>query len=281
MALVSMKEMLEAGVHFGHQTRRWHPRMKKYIYGGRNEIHILDLQQTVKLLEHAYEFVRTTVAAGGTVLFVGTKRQAQEAVQEAAQRCNMFWVNERWLGGMLTNFRTIRQRIDRLQGLRQARDTGEFDRLPKKEAARLSEEMGKLERLLSGVESMKTLPNVVYIVDLRKEHIALAESNRMAIAVVAIVDTNCDPEGVDYVIPANDDAIRAIKLITGKMADAVSEGIRLREAAAAEGVAVPAAAPLEAEIAAPEAPAEEAEFKFDEELDKYTAMAKDLGVEEE
>jgi small subunit ribosomal protein S2 len=276
-----MKEMLEAGVHFGHQTRRWHPRMKKYIYGGRNEIHILDLQQTVKLLEHAYEFVRTTVAAGGTVLFVGTKRQAQEAVQEAAQRCNMFWVNERWLGGMLTNFRTIRQRIDRLQGLRQARDTGEFDRLPKKEAARLSEEMGKLERLLSGVESMKTLPNVVYIVDLRKEHIALAESNRMAIAVVAIVDTNCDPEGVDYVIPANDDAIRAIKLITGKMADAVSEGIRLREAAAAEGVAVPAAAPLEAEIAAPEAPAEEAEFKFDEELDKYTAMAKDLGVEEE
>jgi small subunit ribosomal protein S2 len=276
-----MKEMLEAGVHFGHQTRRWHPRMKKYIYGGRNEIHILDLQQTVKLLEHAYEFVRNTVGAGGTVMFVGTKRQAQEAVQEAAQRCNMFWVNQRWLGGMLTNFRTIRQRIDRLQGLRAQRDSGQFDRLPKKEAARLSEEMEKLERLLSGVESMKSLPNVVYIIDLKKEHIALAESNRMGIAVVAIVDTNCDPEGVDYVIPANDDAIRAIKLITGKMADAVLEGIRLREAAAAEGVAVPAAAPLEAEIAAPEAPAEEAEFKFDEELDKYTAMAKDLGVEEE
>lgn len=281
MALVSMKEMLEAGVHFGHQTRRWHPSMRKYIYGGRNEIHILDLQQTVKLLERAYEFVRNTVAAGGTALFVGTKRQAQDAVQEAAQRCNMFYVNQRWLGGMLTNFRTIRQRIDRLQGLRHARDTGEFDRLPKKEAARLSEEMEKLERLFSGVEGMKTLPNAVYIVDLRKEHIALAESNRMGIPVVAIVDTNCDPEGVDYVIPANDDAIRAIKLITGKVADAVSEGARLREAAAAEGVAVPVAAPLEAEMAAPEAPPEEAELKFDEELDKYTAMAKELGVEEE
>jgi small subunit ribosomal protein S2 len=256
--------------------------MKKYIYGGRNDIHILDLHQTVKLLEQVYEFVRNTVAAGGAVLFVGTKRQAQEAVQEGAQRCNMFYVNQRWLGGMLTNFRTIRQRIDRLHEIRRKRDTGELDRLPKKEAARLSEEMGKLEHLFSGVEGMKTLPNVVYIVDLKKEHIALAEASRMSIPVAAIVDTNCDPEGIDYVIPGNDDAIRAIKLITGKIADAAMEGLRLREAAAAEGVAAPAAVPTEAEMmAAPETPPEEKESEFAEELEKYTEMAKDLGVEVE
>ncbi len=242
MALVTMKELLEAGVHFGHQTRRWNPKMKRYIYAGRNGIYIIDLHQTVKLLDEAYKFVRELVAGGGTLLFVGTKKQAKEAIAENAQRCGMFWVSERWLGGMLTNYRTIKQRIDRLKALRQMVEDGTVERLPKKERARLADEREKLERVLSGIENMPGLPGALFVVDTRQERIAVAEARKLKIPVVAIVDTNCDPTEIDYVIPGNDDAIRSIKLITGKMADAVMEGkaeleARLaREAAAAETV---------------------------------------------
>ena len=236
MALVTMKELLEAGVHFGHQTRRWNPKMKRYIYAGRNGIYIIDLHQTVKLLDDAPHFVREVAANGKAVLFVGTKKQAQEAVKEAAERCGMFYVTERWLGGMLTNYRTIRQRIERLKELRKMEQDGTAERLPKKERARLADQRGKLERVLSGIESMPGVPGVMFVVDTRQEHIAVAEAKRLSIPVVAIVDTNCDPTEVDYVIPGNDDAIRAIKLVTGKMADAVMEGkaeFEAREARAA------------------------------------------------
>jgi small subunit ribosomal protein S2 len=237
-----MKELLEAGVHFGHQTRRWNPKMKRYIYAGRNGIYIIDLHQTVKLLEDAFEFVRGVAAKGGSVLFVGTKKQAQDSVRESAERCGMHYVTERWLGGMLTNFRTIRLRIDRLVELRRMEEGGDMNRLPKKERLRLGEQRRKLERVLSGIENMPGPPQVVFIIDTRKEHIAVAEARRLKIPVVAIVDTNCDPNEVDYVIPGNDDAIRAIKLISSKMADAVDSGRQeleakqAREAALAETV---------------------------------------------
>ncbi len=223
MSSITMKELLEAGVHFGHQTRKWNPKMKRYIYGGRNGIYIIDLHQTLKLFEVARQFIQDVVSRGEVVLFVGTKKQAQDAVEEAARRCGMYWVNQRWLGGMMTNYKTIKTRIDRLAELRKMEEEGILERLTKKEAAILREETDRLERFLGGIKSMPKLPGAVYIVDLKKERIALAESRKLEIPVVAIVDTNCDPDEVDYVIPGNDDAIRAIKLITGKIADAIAE----------------------------------------------------------
>jgi len=218
-----MKELLEAGVHFGHQTRRWNPKMKRYIYGARNGIYIIDLHQTLKLFDDAQKFVQEVVGNGGNVLFVGTKKQAQDAVYEAATRCRMYFVNQRWLGGMLTNYRTIQTRIRRLEEINLMEAQGILAKLTKKEASHLTEERDKLERYLGGIKTMPKLPDVIFIVDLKKERIALAEARNLEIPVVAIVDTNCDPDEVDFVIPGNDDAIRAIKLISNKIADAVIE----------------------------------------------------------
>jgi small subunit ribosomal protein S2 len=223
MAVISMKQLLEAGVHFGHQTRRWNPKMARYIFTERNGIYIIDLQKTVKKVDEAYNFVRDLVQNGGTILFVGTKKQAQESIKEEAERCGMFYVNERWLGGMLTNFQTIQQRVQRLHELEKMETEGVFEVLPKKEVASLRHEMGKLERFLGGIKYMKRLPDAVFIVDPRKERIAVAEARRLNIPIVGI-DTNCDPDEIDVVIPANDDAIRAVKLLTSKIADAVIEG---------------------------------------------------------
>jgi small subunit ribosomal protein S2 len=219
-----MKQLLEAGVHFGHQTRRWNPKMAKYIFTERNGIYIIDLQKTVKKVDEAYAFLRSVSEEGKSVLFVGTKKQAQEAIKEEALRANMFYVNERWLGGMLTNFRTIQKRIARLKELEQMAEDGTFEVLPKKEVQQLNHEMEKLEKNLGGIKEMNKLPGALFIVDPRKERIAVAEAKKLNIPIVAIVDTNCDPDEVDYVIPGNDDAIRAVKLLTGKMADAVLEG---------------------------------------------------------
>ncbi len=224
MAVVSMKQLLEAGVHFGHQTRRWNPKMAKYIFTERNGIYIIDLQKTVRKLDEAYNFVRDLSAQGGSVLFVGTKKQAQESIREEAERCGMHYVNARWLGGMLTNFRTIRHRIDRMEQLKKMREDGTFDLLPKKEVVKLELEIEKLEKFLGGVKDMNQLPQALFIVDPRKERIAVSEARKLNIPIVAIVDTNCDPDEIDYVIPGNDDAIRAVKLIAGAMADAVLEG---------------------------------------------------------
>jgi len=248
MAVVSMKQLLEAGVHFGHQTRRWNPKMAPYIYMERNGIYIIDLQKTVKKLEDAYNFVRETSANGGNILFVGTKKQAQEAVKEEAERVGMYYVNARWLGGMLTNFKTMRTRIDRLAQLRRMQEDGTFDILPKKEVIKLTGEIAKLEKYLGGVKEMKRLPSALFIVDPRKERNAIAEARKLHIPVVAIVDTNCDPDEVDYVIPGNDDAIRAIKLISQAMANAVVEGRQGEEnAEASEAVEVAVETAAEAE----------------------------------
>ena len=224
MAVVSMKQLLEAGVHFGHQTRRWNPKMGEYIYMERNGIYIIDLQKTVKKLEEAYSFVRSVAENGQSVLFVGTKKQAQDAVKEEAERVGMFYVNARWLGGMLTNFKTMRTRVERLAQLKKMQEDGTFDMLPKKEVIKLLHEMEKLEKYLGGVKEMKKLPGALFVVDPRKEHNAIAEARKLHIPIVAIVDTNCDPDEVDYVIPGNDDAIRAIRLISAAMANAVVEG---------------------------------------------------------
>lgn len=224
MAVVSMKQLLESGVHFGHQTRRWNPKMAKYIFTERNGIYIIDLQKTVKMMEEAYNFVRELAAQGGNLLFVGTKKQAQDAVREEAERCGMFYVNHRWLGGTLTNFQTIRKRIERLHQLEDMEEDGTFDVLPKKEVVLLRKEKARLEKFLGGIKHMKKLPDAVFIIDPRKERIAVAEARKLNIPIVAIVDTNCDPDEVDYVIPGNDDAIRAVRLFTSKMADAVLEG---------------------------------------------------------
>ena len=224
MAVISMKQLLEAGVHFGHQTRRWNPKMATYIFTERNGIYIIDLAKTVKKLEEAYFFVRDIAASGESVLFVGTKKQAQDAIKEEAERCNMFFVNARWLGGMLTNFKTMRSRITRLNQLKKMEEDGTFNLLPKKEVIKLQLEMAKLEKYLGGVKDMKKLPGAMFIVDPRKEKNAIAEARKLGIPVVAIVDTNCDPDEVDYVSPGNDDAIRAIKLISSTMANAVLEG---------------------------------------------------------
>ena len=222
--VVSMKALLEAGVHFGHQTRRWNPKMAPYIYTERNGIYIVDLQKTVRKLEEAYSFVRELAESGQSILFVGTKKQAQESIASEAQRCNMYYVNNRWLGGMLTNFRTIRTRVERLAQLKKMQEDGTFDMLPKKEVMKHLGEIEKLEKYLGGVKEMKKLPGALFVVDPRKEHIAVAEARALNIPIVAIVDTNCDPDEIDYVIPGNDDAIRAVKLIAGKLADAVLEG---------------------------------------------------------
>ncbi len=220
----TMKELLEAGVHFGHQTKRWNPKMQKYIFGERNGIYIIDLQKTLKKFREAYAFVRDLAAGGGTVLFVGTKKQAQETVFEEATRCGMFYVNQRWLGGTLTNFATISRSIARLKRLDEMQETGEYERLPKKEVLGLEREREKLEKALVGIKNMDRLPSAVFIIDPRKERIAVAEAQRLAIPIMAIVDTNCDPTGIDYPIPGNDDAIRAIRLITSRLADAINEG---------------------------------------------------------
>ena len=224
MAVVSMKQLLEAGVHFGHQTRRWNPKMAPYIYTERNGIYIIDLQKTVKKLEEAYNFVREISAEGGNILFVGTKKQAQDAIREEAARCGGYYVNARWLGGMLTNFRTMRTRIDRLAQLRKMEEDGTFAMLPKKEVIKHQGEIEKLEKYLGGVKEMKKIPAAMFIVDPRKERNAIAEAQKLNIPVVAIVDTNCDPDEIDYVIPGNDDAIRAIRLIAAAMANAAIEG---------------------------------------------------------
>ncbi|CDF57935.1 30S ribosomal protein S2 [Thermobrachium celere] len=224
MSVIQMKQLLEAGVHFGHQTRRWNPKMAEYIFTERNGIYIIDLQKTVKKLEEAYEFVKNAAAEGKEILFVGTKKQAQDSVKEEAIRCNMHYVNERWLGGMLTNFKTIKTRIARLAELERMAEDGTFDLLPKKEVIKLKHEMEKLQKNLGGIKNLKKLPDVLFVVDPRKEKNAVAEAKILGIPVVGIVDTNCDPDDVDYVIPGNDDAIRAVKLITSKIADAVLEG---------------------------------------------------------
>ena len=224
MGVVSMKQLLEAGVHFGHQTRRWNPKMARYIFTEINGIYIIDLQKTVKKLEEAYMFVRDVAANGDSVLFVGTKKQAGESIKEEAERAGAHYVNARWLGGMLTNFKTIRQRIQRLEQLRKMQEDGTFDRLPKKEVGKLELEIEKLEKYLGGIKTMNKLPGALFIVDPRKERIAVAEAKKLGIPIVAIVDTNCDPDEIDYVIPGNDDAIRAVKLIASTMADAIIEG---------------------------------------------------------
>lgn len=224
VAIISMKQLLEAGVHFGHQTRRWNPKMAPYIFTDRNGIYIIDLQKTVKKIEEAYNFIKQVVVDGGTLLFVGTKKQAQDAVREEADRCGMFYVNQRWLGGMLTNFQTIRRRIDRLQELEQMEIEGDVNVLPKKEVAGLRREKEKLQKSVGGIKGMKKPPGAIFVIDPRKERIAVAEARKLEIPVVAVVDTNCDPDEVNYVIPGNDDAIRAVRLLTSKMADAVLEG---------------------------------------------------------
>ncbi len=223
MAVVTMKQLLEAGVHFGHQTRRWNPKMAKYIFTERNGIYIIDLQKTVTMIESAYEFVKSVVAEGKEILFVGTKKQAQESIREESSRCEMPYVNQRWLGGMLTNFKTIRKRVDRLHELDKMEDDGTFDLLPKKEVIKLNHEREKLGKFLGGIKDMKELPGAVYVVDSRKERIAVAEARKLGIPLVSIVDTNCDPDEIDHIIPGNDDAIRSVKLITSILADAVLE----------------------------------------------------------
>lgn len=224
MGVVSMKQLLEAGVHFGHQTRRWNPKMARYIFTERNGIYIIDLQKTVKKLDEAYMFVRDLAANGGNLLFVGTKKQAGDSVRDEATRAGAYYVNARWLGGMLTNFKTIRRRIDRLAQLRKMQEDGTFDLLPKKEVSKLNLDIEKLEKFLGGIKDMKKLPSALFVVDPRKEKIAVAEARKLGIPIVAIVDTNCDPDEIDYVIPGNDDAIRAVRLLSATMADALIEG---------------------------------------------------------
>ncbi|MDI6870378.1 MAG: 30S ribosomal protein S2 [Bacillota bacterium] len=234
MAVISMKQLLEAGVHFGHQTRRWNPKMKEYIFTERNGIYIIDLQKTVRKVEEAYNFIRSVAAGGGRILFVGTKKQAQEAVREEATRCGQFYVNVRWLGGTLTNFSTLKSRIARMRELERMEETGAFAALPKKEVLELRKEYERLVRFLGGIKDMSKLPDALFVIDPRKERIAVSEARKLRIPIVGLVDTNCDPDEVDYVIPGNDDAIRAVKLLTAKMADAVLEGREGREGAPAE-----------------------------------------------
>jgi small subunit ribosomal protein S2 len=253
MSVVQMKDLLEAGVHFGHQTKRWNPKMAKYIFGERNDIYIIDLQKTVKKFGAAYDFLRDSAAQGESLLFVGTKRQAQQIVLEEAKRCNMFYVNNRWLGGMLTNFSTIKKSIEKLKKLETSKEDGTYERLPKKEVIKLEKEREQLEKNLGGIKEMRRLPSAIFVIDTIKEKTAVLEANRLGIPVIAIVDTNCDPDQIDYVIPGNDDAIRAIRLITSKIADAVLEGRRLQEKAQADK---PGDLPRDAKPeGAPEAPA--------------------------
>ncbi|MBD1224192.1 30S ribosomal protein S2 [Virgibacillus halodenitrificans] len=241
MSAISMKQLLEAGVHFGHQTRRWNPKMKKYIFTERNGIYIIDLQKTVKKVDEAYNYVKDIAANGGTVLFVGTKKQAQDSVRDEATRSGMYYVNQRWLGGTLTNFQTIRKRIQRLKDIERMEEDGTFEVLPKKEVVNLLKEKDRLVKFLGGIKEMNKLPDALFVIDPRKERIAIAEAHKLNIPIIGIVDTNCDPDEIDYVIPANDDAIRAVKLLTSKMADAILEvkqGEETEEVQAEEPVAV-------------------------------------------
>ncbi len=277
---IQMKTLLEAGVHFGHQTRRWDPRMKPFIFTERNSIHIIDLQQTVRRLEEAMAFARELSARGGAILFVGTKKQAQEAIQEEAVRCGMPYVSQRWMGGMLTNFVTIQNRLRRLEELEKKRESGELERLPKKEAIKAQDELARLQKLLGGMRGLTKLPDALFVVDPHREHIAVSEARRLEIPIIAMVDTNCNPDEIDYPIPANDDAIRAIRLLTAKIADAVLEGRQQREAelAAREEEAV-----SEAGVAAAAEPAEEAEeaiVSADFKDVEQAMLAKELDVEE-
>jgi small subunit ribosomal protein S2 len=274
MSLVPMKALLESGVHFGHRTHKWDPNMKPYIFTERNGIHIIDLQKTVKALEQAYGLVRDTTSAGGTVLFVGTKRQAQETIQEEAARAGMPCVTTRWLGGMLTNWRTIRQRINEMDRLERMRDSGDFGRITKKEALILSREIERLEGLLSGVRKMVRVPELVFIVDVSREFTAIHEANLLKIPVVAMVDTNCDPSNVDYVIPSNDDAIRAIKLVVGKIADAAMEGVGLRKEDVVEEL------PTLARVAGEDRELSDEELLGEATLAKLSTKLKDFGEEE-
>ncbi|TDM13798.1 30S ribosomal protein S2 [Macrococcus bovicus] len=239
MAVISMKQLLEAGVHFGHQTRRWNPKMKKYIFTERNGIYIIDLQKTVKKVEEAYNFMKSVAEEGGTVLFVGTKKQAQEAIKEEAERAGQFYINQRWLGGTLTNYKTINKRVKRIAEIEKMEEDGTFDVLPKKEVVELKKEYDRLIKFLGGIRDMKSMPSAIFVVDPRKERNAIAEAKKLHIPIVGIVDTNCDPDEIDYVIPANDDAIRAVKLLTGKMADAILEakqGVSDEEVAAEQNI---------------------------------------------
>ena len=255
MSTITMKELLEAGVHFGHQAKRWNPKMKKYIFGERNGIYIIDLQKTLKLFKEAYEFVRDSSAQGKDILFVGTKKQAQDAITEEAKRCGMYYISNRWLGGMLTNYNTVKKSIDRLKKIEKMKEDGTYDKLTKKEVAGLEKERTKLEKILCGIKTMPALPSVIFVIDPRNEAIAVHEANKLGIPVVAVVDTNCDPDNIDYVIPGNDDAIRAIRLMASKVADAVIEGRQAiakesgeaMEAAKAAGATVPSEVPAEAE----------------------------------
>jgi small subunit ribosomal protein S2 len=234
MSVISMKQLLEAGVHFGHQTRRWNPKMKRYIFTERNGIYIIDLQKTVKKVEEAFNAMKNIAANGGTILFVGTKKQAQDSVKEEAERSGQYYVNQRWLGGTLTNFETIQKRIARLKDIERMREDGTFDVLPKKEVVNLNKELERLEKFLGGIKEMKQIPDCLFIIDPRKERIAVAEAHKLNIPIIAIVDTNCDPDEIDFVIPGNDDAIRAVKLLTAKMADAIIEAKQGEEVAVAE-----------------------------------------------
>ncbi|MDA7025837.1 30S ribosomal protein S2 [Bacillus sp. CLL-7-23] len=234
MSVISMKQLLEAGVHFGHQTRRWNPKMKRYIFTERNGIYIIDLQKTVKKVEEAYNFTKNLAADGGKILFVGTKKQAQDSVKEEAERSGMYFVNQRWLGGTLTNFETIQKRIKRLKDIEKMQENGTFEVLPKKEVVQLKKELERLEKFLGGIKDMKELPDALFIIDPRKERIAVAEARKLNIPIIGIVDTNCDPDEIDVVIPANDDAIRAVKLLTSKMADAILEAKQGEETAETE-----------------------------------------------
>jgi small subunit ribosomal protein S2 len=282
MAVVPMKLLLEAGVHFGHRTRRWNPKMKPYIFTERNGVHIIDLQQTLALLEEAFAVVRDTVAEGGTLLFVGTKRQAQETIAQEAQRCHMPYINQRWLGGTLTNWRTIRRRIDDLLSLEARRDRGDLEKLTKREALSLERHIAKLNERLGGIKEMRTLPSLLYIIDVKREMTAIREANKLDIPIIAVVDTNCDPDPIDYVIPANDDAIRAIRLITSLMADAALEGLALRKVHEPEEVEVEALTEEDKKYLSPATLARMRGLRFEEEEEEHLAeLEEELEEEEE
>ncbi len=259
MAVTTIRQLLESGAHFGHQTNRWNPKMKRYIFGSRNGIYIIDLQQTLNKFREAYEFIRRTTARGDKILFVGTKKQAQEIVASEAMRAQQFYVNQRWLGGMLTNFATIKKSLDRLREYEHMQDAGLWESLPKKEVLQLQKKIDKLDKLLGGIKSMETLPGAVFIIDCKKEKIAISEAKKLGIPTVAIVDTNCDPDDIDYVIPGNDDAIRTIRLVTARLADAVIEGMHERQATFLDGAGVSAEAPMYVQESRPPQGASEAE----------------------
>jgi small subunit ribosomal protein S2 len=282
VAVVSMKALLETGVHFGHRTKGWNPKMKAFIYTERNGIHIIDLQQTMTALDEAYNEVRDTVSEDGMILFVGTKRQAQESIAEQAQRCGMPYINQRWLGGTLTNWRTIRQRIDYLLNLEERQEQGDFERLPKKEALKLGREIVKLNQRLGGIKNMRRLPDLLFITDVRREATAVKEANKLGIPIVAMVDTNCDPDPIDYVVPANDDAIRALRLITTKIADAVIEGQNMRAAFMVEEEGLEVEAEEEKYLgAATLAKLKSGDLKFEAEKPEKAFEEEETGDEEE